>query len=391
MQLGIEQQNAADRIIEWLKTPEQCLVIGGYAGTGKTTVARWLQEQLGTITFACFTGKGAYVLRNKGCKSVGTIHSLIYRPIRPAQQPLLDLRAEMDKAAAEGNKLLLGKLVKDVEVLEEKLAMPAFEINEEAGGGLIIVDEYSMLNTEIVNDLKRTYKKILFMGDPFQLPPVSGECPLKPALVLEEIHRQAGDSAIIEYATKVRNMEHFSFGDWGDFNYIPECELTGEMANSYEQIICGKNATRNAINNWRRGYLGIKSRLPIAGETMMCLRNNKELGVFNGMELTVEEGAHKMSDNANRFLIKFKELKEEIMVWEGDILGQKFQWRDKSLRGLQRFDFCHAITAHKSQGSEFDSCLVMKEPIGEDATMRARWLYTALTRGKNKVTLVQQG
>ena len=185
-------------------------------------------------------------------------------------------------------------------------------------------------------------------------------------------------------------MEYFTFGDWGDFSYMPMCDLSMDQAYGHDQIICGRNATRWAINDSKRSYLGIKGVLPIAGEEMMCLRNNKDLNIFNGMTLTVEENAHKLRDIDNKYIVKFKELKDEIMVWEGDILGKKFKWSDKSARSLQRFDYCHAITAHKSQGSEYNSALVIKEPIGDDDTMRSRWLYTAITRGKEKVTLVMK-
>ena len=392
-QLSEAQMKIVDRVMEWLANPdEQYLVIGGYAGTGKTTIAKYLEAKLGRVTFAAYTGKAVNVLRGKGCKNVQTIHSLIYQPIDLDKAPLKALMAEIEEARESGApQATIQRLQKEYLVLEEKLHQPAFEMKLDIEcGGFIIVDEYSMLDEDIVRDLLKNYKKILFMGDPFQLPPVNGTCPLEPAMVLEEIHRQAGDSGIIKYATKVRNMEYFPFCETPDFAYMPWDKVPDAEAAAYDVIICGRNKTRHMINKWKRAYLGITAPLPIAGEQMMCLRNDKDKKIFNGMTLTVEHDAHKLRDDDIKYLVKFKELPDEISVWDGDIKGEKFRWADHRVRGLQRFDFCHAITAHKSQGSEYNYVLVIKEPIGDDDVMRARWTYTALTRGKKGVKLVMQ-
>ena len=52
----------------------------GYAGVGKTTLARHVaQGARGEAAFAAFTGKAALVMRSKGCAGATTIHALIYR------------------------------------------------------------------------------------------------------------------------------------------------------------------------------------------------------------------------------------------------------------------------------------------------------------------------
>src|ERR1700758_5096149 len=80
------QDAALAAVGRWLKqkpgvgdTP-QVFRLFGYAGTGKTTLARHVAEGIdGKVLFAAFTGKAALVMRNKGCNSASTIHSLIYR------------------------------------------------------------------------------------------------------------------------------------------------------------------------------------------------------------------------------------------------------------------------------------------------------------------------
>ncbi len=102
----------------WLKSGRpQVFRLFGYAGTGKTTLARHFAEGLdGEVAFGAFTGKAAHVLRSKGCDDAATIHSLIYRP-------------------------------KSVE--EED---PSFVINREAAASkadLIVIDECSMVDEEL--------------------------------------------------------------------------------------------------------------------------------------------------------------------------------------------------------------------------------------------------
>src|SRR4249920_494974 len=80
------QDAALQAVADWLKakpghgsTP-QIFRLFGYAGTGKTTLAKHIAEAVdGKVLFAAFTGKAALVMRSKGCPSASTIHSLIYR------------------------------------------------------------------------------------------------------------------------------------------------------------------------------------------------------------------------------------------------------------------------------------------------------------------------
>ncbi len=77
-----QQDRALAAVAAWMKHGEpQVFRLFGYAGVGKTTLARQLAEDVdGEVAFAAYTGKAALVLRSKGCKGARTIHSLIYRP-----------------------------------------------------------------------------------------------------------------------------------------------------------------------------------------------------------------------------------------------------------------------------------------------------------------------
>ena len=93
------QDSALKAVADWLKakpgrggTPPVFRLFG-YAGTGKTTLARHIAEGVtGGVKFAAFTGKAALVMRNKGCENASTIHSLIYRAKESGvEQPSFEL------------------------------------------------------------------------------------------------------------------------------------------------------------------------------------------------------------------------------------------------------------------------------------------------------------
>lgn len=379
--------------MEWYRDDErQVFVLAGYAGTGKTTLNKKLQENLGSVTFAAFTGKAVNILREKGCRNVDTIHALLYRPVGHDKSKLHQLQKELDDARQGGFGFSVDTLTKEIDTIRKEMRQPKFELNEASGGELIIVDEYSMLPAELIDDIKRKYRKILFTGDPFQLPPVKGKCALEPDFFLTEIHRQALESAIVRMSKDIREGQTFSYGDYGDFLYLPQTHAAAEQYLDADQIIVGQNATRSSINAWYRRQKGIRGLLPIKGDKMICLKNNKKQNLFNGMICQAIEDAHKREDRYNNYLLRIDTMPtEELSVWEGDVMGRghEYDWNDWGMKSHNRFDFAYAITCHKSQGSEFKNVLVYNEPIGEDDLMKRRWLYTAITRGKEHVTLVQ--
>jgi exodeoxyribonuclease-5 len=136
-----EQETALARVGAWLRRGEpQVFRLFGYAGTGKTTLATHVAEDVeGGVVFGAFTGKAALVMRARGCRDAATIHSLIYR----------------SKESEEGG--------------------PSFVINRSspaAKADLIVVDECSMVDEALGRDLLSFGKPVLVLGDPAQLPPV---------------------------------------------------------------------------------------------------------------------------------------------------------------------------------------------------------------------------
>jgi len=334
----------------------------GYAGTGKTTLAKHLASSCGLVVFAAFTGKAALMMQRNGCAAASTIHGLIY-VVEEGPNGAITFRLDKESGAAFAD--------------------------------LIVIDECSMVGPDIGKDLLSYGKPILVLGDPAQLPPVGGKgffTDALPDFLLTEIHRQAAENPIIHMATELRHQRRLGFGSYGSSRVVPRGTLDGSEVVSADQVLVGKNATRQQFNRRMRGINGITEDMPVIGDRLVCLKNDKPLGIFNGglFRMIEAKPSHydrthfkmlvKSDDFPNSRPIDVKVRKEFFTTGAQDI-----PWQE--LRGTQQFDFGYALTVHKSQGSQWDDVIVYDESgIARDEWWR--WLYTAVTRAAEKVTLV---
>src|SRR5437588_6806206 len=173
----------------------------GYAGTGKTTLARHLAAHLdGEVKFAAFTGKAALVMRAKGCAGASTIHSLIYR-------------------ARES-----GEETPNFELWDDSPASKA---------ALIVIDECSMVDAELGRDLMSFGVPVLVLGDPAQLPPIAGGgffTDAEPDAMLTEVHRQAQDDPIVRMSMDIREGRELEVGRYGESEVVSGSSLDPERA-----------------------------------------------------------------------------------------------------------------------------------------------------------------
>lgn len=373
MKLTAQQEIAYDQIGDWLNSSDQIFTLAGFAGTGKTTLINHITDALGKDTFYCaFTGKAALAMRDRGIEQATTIHSLIYEVVKPLDKlrKIDNLKMEIT-AGASGKKL--ENIKEAIAVLEREVESPEFILNMDSdayGAELIVVDEYSMLTPKLVNDLVKFGKKILFVGDPGQLDPVDedGEkCPLQPNYFLEEVVRQALDSPILRAATSVREHGYLrNIENTPEFAYSNRA-ATMEQMQAADQIICGKNQTRNGINR------KFASKLDV-GTKVVCLKNNHEKGIFNGM---IAEATRVTNELDPTIDIQFRDkLIKDISIWGGYFRGEKPDYWKRENNDL--FDYGYAITCHKSQGSEWDKVLIVADWRKGDK----KWLYTAITRAR---------
>lgn len=383
MALTDSQGRAMKRVREFIAGDEEHLTLGGYAGTGKTFLANEITGEIdGNVMHCAYTGKAALALRDRGVAGATTIHRLIYKfyTLEEAQDAYSEAEKNAEKyGGAWGRKLEgLNKIIEKYE--------GGFVLNPEsdiAKCSLLMVDEFSMVNEETIDDLKLLAKKILFIGDPAQLPPVEGKSPLVPDVFLDEVVRQALDNPILRVATQVREGKGMpDFCDLGAFKRIHRREAEWKLCFGADQVLCGTNKTRRMLNDKFRKNLGYTSDIPVKRDKMVCLQNDHVLGLYNGMTGTCE-GAKLMSKGSRHLLMDFSQrsdFMEDLPVFDIHWEGKIDQWARKK---YQFFDYGYALTVHKSQGSEWDDVVIFNE-----CQNMAGWLYTALTRAKHNAILV---
>jgi exodeoxyribonuclease-5 len=394
-----QQEDALRKVGEWLRDPNAAQVfrLFGFAGTGKTTLARiFAQDVNGTVLFGAYTGKAAYVMRTKGCEGATTIHSLIYKSREKGDARLRELEKELEELSEKHNEdhPQIVDIQKEISLEKSNLKQPFFVKNLDSAvkeASLVVIDECSMVDQDMALDLLSFGTKVLVLGDPAQLPPVGGAGyfteNVTPDVMLTEVHRQAGESPIIWMATKVRNAESIPLGDYGNCGVIEKANP--EMVFDYDQILVGKNKTRSASNKRFRNLLGRESPYPVVEDKLVCLRNNHEEGLLNGAIFHVAE-VGEVDDRKILMSIRGENSRivQEVLAHEHHMLGcsEELQWYER--KDAQEFDYGYALTVHKSQGSQWDNVLLFDEAhvFRKD---RWRWLYTGITRAAEKVTIVR--
>lgn len=384
MQLSQDQQAALDELLGWYQDPEkaQFITLGGYAGTGKTTLMGVFKKEVQRlnphlkIAFCSYTGRAAQNLKNKlreagvasSRDSVSTIHGLIYNP----------------QESGDGR-------------------ITGWERRDLLERDLIVVDEASMVDSAIWHDLMSYRIPIIAVGDHGQLPPISGSFNLMhaPDITLTEIHRQAKDNPIIkvsEFARSTGIVPPAKYGA-GIVKYLRSDseaqERTGELLEGCKPdtlVLCGFNSTRVKINGFVRAARGFESPEPGTGDRVICLRNNHKKGVCNGMLGTILEIAPGLPDWYDVQI----QMDDREKPYMGLIYKPQFgaaspinftRDRANTLTG-DLFDFGYALTVHKAQGSQARKVVMFEERSKHmDDDMWRRWLYTGITRAEEELYL----
>ena len=356
-----EQDGALGAVSRWLDAADRPIFrLFGYAGTGKTTLARHLASGIdGDVLFAAYTGKAALVMREKGCPDASTIHSLIYR----------------SRGSGETG--------------------PRFVINRQSAAAkakLIVVDECSMVDEDLGRDLLSFGTPVLVLGDPAQLPPVKGagyftEHP--PDAMLTQVHRQAKDDPIIALSIAVRDGGRLERGTWGETRVIGRREIDADAILRADQVLVGLNKSRRAYTTRIRELLGFRDPMPAVGETLVCLRNDKTKGLLNGGLFKVKRLA---GEEEGRLQLDVQSEGERSSV-RVSVPREFFEGKEESLsfavrRKSDEFDYGYVLTVHKAQGSQWDDVVLFDESYAF-REHRARWLYTGLTRAAKRLTVVQ--
>jgi exodeoxyribonuclease-5 len=336
VQLTKEQKHIIRETLKFEKNEQK---LSGYAGTGKSTIVKHLAELLPNFAVCAYTGKAASVLKKKGIDRAQTIHSLIYRAYTDDKnQVRFSLSPGLD---CEG----------------------------------IIVDEASMVSEPIYRDLKWFGKPMIFVGDHGQLEPIGDKFNLmsEPDYRLETIHRNAGE--IAHFAQHIRNgyrPSGWQFKGSGDkIKFVPKGGHV-PIVSKVDQVICAFNKTRAEMNILAREQFRMDPLSPCVGDRVMCLKNDKGSGLFNGMQ-----GEIAMLYGDGEFAFESDGHAVDVHYDENTFNQVKYEFeRD----GPIPFDYAYAITAHRAQGSEYDSVMVLEQRC--DLWDHKRWAYTAASRAK---------
>ena len=377
--LSKDQRTAYDAVLDTAKT-QQLVSLGGYAGTGKSTLIPLMAQAIGNLEntgFCTLTGKASNVLDRKlraagvyEAAHVGTIHSLIYKPITDNDGLIIRWQRNDELQTWDG-------------VYIDRL----------------FIDEASMVGSEIMSDLQSYGVPIIAVGDPGQLPPIKDESVIEePDFTLDKIHRQAENNPIIKLAHAIRHEGDIprSWRDSENVRFVRKERVGPVLNDGFSRlglnfgILVRRNKMRKDFNTGFRSQAA-----PEVGDIVICLKNNPP--VFNGMRGLLDS-IKPLGKHWYKASVRFP---DDGLVVTGPLLkaqfGAEYTVESKREVGLKAsedmgllFDFGSALTVHKSQGSAFDECAFIPEKWSRDSKQDyARWAYTAVTRAAQKITIVQ--
>lgn len=419
MEFNSQQTEAIRRCVSWYEREKfiRPFMLTGYAGTGKTTIVQTLLHELKCMRPALIapTGKAARVLSHKSGRLASTIHSILYRPISDqvnGMRRTLGALVEEQIARSKGTRSKVsddfdGYVGDDQpyayipdESLEEQIEQTRLQISEFEKGemgfdkanfanlrqmyDLLVVDEASMVDKRVGQDLLDTGIPLLLVFDPFQLPPVKSTSPwkTKPDVELTHIMRQGEGSGIPIAAQGVRNLQGLVPNDDLSLITIRRFEQKHyEALVKYDMVLCGTNANRRTLNRGMRNILGRPDE-PVVGDKVIALANTRQ--VRNGELFVVKEMEQLNKNVAEMTLVDSMGTEVEVQAWLP--LFKNDANTDDVPHGITPLTFGNCITVHKSQGSEAEKVLLLDDWKGSDY---ARWLYTGITRASKKCVVVR--
>lgn len=405
MTLTVDQQQAKDQFKTFLMDDTSEMVLAGHSGSGKSYLVDELIQETEAInkTFSLLnidkdinihctatTNQAAKVLSLKTGRSAGTIHSLIGLTVKDDYKT--------------GQTSL--KKNRDYDILKDSL---------------IILDEASMISTYLLKIVRESLMncKILYVGDPYQLPPVfETSCPVFDSVqnqaVLTTIKRQDSGSGIIDLGEEYRqclltkqfpdiykprnNIKHMTGPEFKD-------AINQEFSKPHNsKILAWENTKVNQYNKHVR-TLTVPPEFHdkyMVGERVIT--NKPILSSTSGVSYptdTVCEITHLNEATYQDFEGYEIELDHSVLVflpkkqYEVNTV-MKTHARNKNWK--EYFELknhvadlrpIHACTVHKSQGSTFDNVYIDLTSIGRNNKWNevARLLYVAITRASNTVYL----
>lgn len=389
MQLTPSQEAALERVLTAAGQRQSIISLAGPAGTGKTTMLQSIAERIsGDAVVVTPTNKAAAVLRKKGVRDAATLYARFFTSYERMPG---EIRFEPNYKITEGG----GTLGPD------KLDF----------ADVIVLDEASMLQTWLVQHLKRMCNTLVLIGDPHQLPPVGDRqnpdgyfCTREHDAALSDVLRQGADSPILDLATAIRQGR---FPSDAVRQFLPN-QPFGTWYDGSQKLLAFTNAHRRELNGWARQVLGIVGVLPKAGDKMVCNSTVSDQ-LFNGTEFVVRSFSWKDKSHLAGLALTTEDGVEldvllDMVFFLDDLPAgtvpqnvldavraarQVATAKGDDLLGISA-SYSYCITCHKAQGSEWASVCVVDErfvlnKVDPSGVTARRWLYTAVTRARENL------
>ena len=402
------------------KNEQAYYLLAGYAGTGKTTIAEnianYAKENGRSVFVIAPTNKAAKVLNDKLRKSgvgvnAATIHKTIY--------------GEPDPSTGEW--------------------IPKTNLKN----AVVLVDESSMIAKDVMKDLIANTKQnniVVFMGDSFQLEPVGDDSKLfaggVPEILnsqsqLTEVKRQGLDSNILKIATLARmdNKGYVPMESMPDFKVS---KSRNEFINDFKEsikndensiMIVATNNERITMNDVARmTKFGPDRKILNDGETLIAVANSSDIpnsDIFKAVEVRGEPSKHELTFDFNgkisnynmyfAYVVGEDGIERKVMHFPG--LDRPSLYHSQILVSIRIHDralfesldnghdiintkkgpklspaivistYGYSVTAHKSQGSQWDKVFV-NQNYNSPSWNPARWYYTAITRSAKDLVVL---
>jgi len=394
LNLTHKQEQGLKIAVARYKMKEPYTIISGYAGTGKSTLIKFIVEALNLepsvdVTYLAYTGKAANVLKNKGCPNAITAHKFLYwAKMMPNGKYCYGLKKSLDRRPK-----------------------------------LIVVDEISMLPKKMWEDLLRLRIHVIGCGDPGQLPPINADennhVLDNPHIFLDEIMRQAKESEIIRLTMDIREGKPLVPYKGEEVLILEKKDLNQGMLLWADQILCATNNKRNEINNLIRKILGY-DEMPSKEDKLICLHNewdilsNQENPLTNGVIGNLINSSLKKINflpkniGVNNIEVMLTDIKTDdgeifynlpidyklLTQGQSTLTPQQLFKLVKSSRYMGpiplEFAYGYAITTWKAQGSEWNKVLLLEENFPTHLILKKQFLYTSATRAAEKLIIVKK-
>jgi nucleoside-triphosphatase THEP1 len=405
-----DQQAAYYAFTAFISDPDQdILLISGYAGTGKTTLIKTLRDDLTAllageaaltgeknwgVEFTATTNKAAEAFAQLTGEEVSTLHSFLGLTVSTNYKTK---KTTLRASQAQSKKESAGEYKQKI----------------------IFVDEASMVDHELLKALMDLVEdcKIVFIGDPAQLPPVKSKgCPVYqqgwPEVRLEKVVRQAEGSPIIDFATCFRNTvnghewlqgfmpdgtiiqncdrdtfdkllnEEFTRTDWNPAD-SKVLSYTNDAVDTYNHRI--RDAVHGSPHlqqrDWavvNQAYIGKGWSFRTDQLVYITSMQPKTLYGVDGWNMTLE-------GHYNIFMAASRDAKKKLIAklrrekkWES-VREVEDEWID--LRAS------YACTINKSQGSTYDRIFIDLNDLQRcrNPNQLARLMYVAVSRARHQI------